>query len=381
MKSFLMLEQWLIRLRGLQESYLAIWVNLPACSEPEKIEWSFPICLKLRAQCLVLLPFANLDYELWLPPDRTKFHGVLVSDSNNSVISVSNNCSLGDILVLTCRSQGLSIEHLLEATHSCDIILLTWLVSSASYKSCSCSTDNKYVVVVQLMAHYIGDLIGSAQKYMTGSLLILGESEQCTNNSSYGIKHRLPPLCTSTSRALMMLLFEWPFPSSREFLAGAIILSVAVACMTKMCSALPFSAGMRCSGFLGSLLHSSYHQVPRNRIDKGSNIQIAWLPVLRILSHDSYELDGMTNKFEQLAELGLSMSWDPGGRCATVLTAFIDHDYYHDDASSFDLIQVHLNIDCYREGYHRDSSNTKERHVSWDPGGNSTSSAWGQAEF
>ncbi|XBI22581.1 hypothetical protein VPH35_063585 [Triticum aestivum] len=35
-----------------------------------KIQWLFPICLKAMTQCLVILPLANLDYELWHPPDQ-----------------------------------------------------------------------------------------------------------------------------------------------------------------------------------------------------------------------------------------------------------------------------------------------------------------------
>jgi hypothetical protein len=46
--------------------------------EIAKIQWLFTNCLKMRTRCLVFLPFANLDYELWRPPDRTKSPAVLV---------------------------------------------------------------------------------------------------------------------------------------------------------------------------------------------------------------------------------------------------------------------------------------------------------------
>lgn len=129
--------------------------------------------------------------------------------------------------------------------------------------------------------------------HLVGSLLILLGLQQCTDQNSYGIKPGLHPLCTSNIRAPVTLLFECPLSSCREFFAGAIIINVAVTCTATL-----YSAG-----------------VARNNIDKGPTILVAGLHVLRFLSPDSSEPDGMTNKFQQLTELALGMSWDPGGRC------------------------------------------------------------------
>lgn len=55
-----------------------------------KIQWLFPISLKMWMQCLDLLAFANHDYELWHPPDRTIFRGLLVKFRRLQVFLVSS---------------------------------------------------------------------------------------------------------------------------------------------------------------------------------------------------------------------------------------------------------------------------------------------------
>lgn len=165
--------------------------------------------------------------------------------------------------------------------------------------------------------------------------------EQCTDKSPCEIETGLRSFCVSTSRALMVFLFEWPLSPFTEFLVGTMIISVAVTCTEKLCSArgvifsssgplnssssceqphnvessgattltLPvqfqstYSVGTMCLGFLCDILHSSWNQVARNCIQNGSIVPVAHLHVLKFLSHDNTEPEGMTDKFQQLAEL------------------------------------------------------------------------------
>lgn len=182
------------------------------------------------------------------------------SGSNNFILSIitplvhsSNTCSFGNILMLAWRSQGLSMEQLHEATPSYAILVLNWPSSLARYKPCVSFLDNKYVVVIQLLAQLISDLIGKVHKrgmqpnaveskeYKSNSYLYfpihLVELEQGTYLSSNGVKTGMYLLCASTnSMALVVLLLEWQLSSCREFLVGAIIVSISVTCTAHLYS-------------------------------------------------------------------------------------------------------------------------------------------------
>lgn len=113
-----------------------------------------------------------------------------------------------------------------------NILVHTWLGLAASFKSSACSHDNKYVLVAHGLSHSIGEPVGNVHKrgvrtdavkskgfksinylclsiHLAGSLLTLIELERCPG---------LHPLSMSTSRTLLMLLFEWPLFPCTEFL-------------------------------------------------------------------------------------------------------------------------------------------------------------------
>ena len=142
-------------------------------------------------------------------------------------------------------------------------------------------------------------------------------------------------------------------------------------------------------------------------MNKRSNVLIAWLHILRFLSHVNSASIGATNKFEQLRELTLCMSWNPGERCDTTLVAlnnktrftgdcYLDHaiseknsvdhkycigfdvdptdnDYFLDIC--FDRVSIG-NKYCYHLvavypvfGYHCNFGQVQEHRAQWDPGG------------
>jgi hypothetical protein len=291
--------------------------------------------------------------------------------------------TVSTINLICCNDKlnGVQAPHLyggLTGIPSISYMVQFWLESFAISMSCACSHGDKYMVAVTLFAHSVGEPNCSDHKmgeqfniveskefksnsylcfgiYLAGSLLILIELEQCTGTSSYGIKSRVHPLCASTSRALIWLLCECPFPVCREFLAGAIIISFAITCAAKLYSAggiifsfsvplkpssaceqprtlaysdattltpmvqiqSPYSAGTMCLGFLCDILHSSHNHIARNNFDKASNILVAQLHVFRVLTHDSSEPDGMAHDTERYQ--GVANTWYLCSSCAHLL--------------------------------------------------------------
>lgn len=61
--------------------------------------------------------------------------------------------------------------------------------------------------------------------HLVGTCLIMIELELCTDLISYQVKTGLHPLCMSGSRALLVLMFDWPLSSERELIARAMATS------------------------------------------------------------------------------------------------------------------------------------------------------------